>query len=168
MIIRSEKPEDIQEIRNINIAAFDTEFEANLVDALRKSDISLISLVAEINGKLVGHILFSPVTLKENKPCDFIAGLAPMAVLPEYQRKGIGAKLIEEGLKQCKEAGYEAVIVLGHPNYYPKFGFVPSVNFGIRSEYNVPDEAFMAQELKRGALANFSGTVKYHELFNSE
>jgi putative acetyltransferase len=166
MRIRSERQKDIQQIRYINVQAFDTEAEANLVEALRNSGISLISLVAEENGELIGHILFSPVTLGNENTSILIAGLAPMAVVPEYQNKGIGSRLIEEGLRRCKEAGYDAVVVLGHPDYYPRFGFVPSVNFGIKSEYDVPDEVFMAQELNEGTLADYSGTVRYHDLFN--
>ena len=138
MIIRAERPEDVQEIRDINIEAFDTEAEANLVEVLRNSGIPLISLVAEEGGGLIGHILFSPVTLEDGKSSLSIAGLAPMAVLPNWQNKGIGSKLMEEGLRHCKHFGYAAVVVLGHPGYYPRFGFVPSVNYGMKSEYDVP------------------------------
>lgn len=95
-----------------------------------------------------------------------IAGLAPMAVAAEFQNKGIGLKLVEEGLKCCNGAAYGAIVVLGHPDYYPRFGFIPSVNFGIKSEYDVPDEVFMALELNEGALADCRGTVKYHGFFN--
>ena len=98
MIIRSEMQEDINQIRHINIQAFDTETEANLVDVLRNSGISLISLVTENNGELIGHILFSPITLENNNSGIFIAGLAPIAVAPEFQNKGIGSKLVREGL----------------------------------------------------------------------
>jgi len=164
--IRPELPEDFQKVRHINIEAFDTEAEANLIEALRNSGIPLISLVAEVNGELVGYILFSPVTLAEDNSIIPIAGLAPMAVVPKCQRKGIGSMLVEEGIRCCKEAGYAAVVVLGHPDYYPQFGFAPSVKYGIKSQYDVPDEVVMVKELKEGALANCSGTVKYHEIFN--
>lgn len=163
--IRFENSEDRNGIRHINIEAFDTDAEANLIDALRKSDIPIISLVAEENGQLVGHILFSPVTLDGNKPNISIAGLGPMAVLPDWQNQGIGSRLVEEGLKQCKRSGYEVVVVLGHPNYYPRFGFSPSVNYGIKSEYDVPAEAFMVKEIHAGALDGCSGTVIYHQAF---
>ena len=89
-----------------------------------------------------------------------------MAVLPDWQNKGIGSKLVEEGLKQCKSSGYAAVVVLGHPNYYPRFGFVPSVNYGIKSEYDVPVEVFMVKEIQVGALDGFDGTVRYHQAFS--
>jgi len=165
MNIRSEKPDDRNEIRHINIEAFDTDAEADLIDALRESRIPLISLVAEENGELVGHILFSPITLDETELNISIAGLGPMAVLPIWQNKGIGSKLVEEGLKECERVGYEAVVVLGHSDYYPRFGFVPSVNLGIKSEYDVPPELFMVKEIRDGALDGVTGTVKYYEAF---
>ena len=90
-----------------------------------------------------------------------------MAVLSTYQNKGIGSKLVKAGLEQCRSQGYIAVVVLGHPNYYPKFGFVPSVKYGIKSEYEVPDEVFMILELIPGSLKNHEGVIKYHEAFNS-
>ena len=166
MIIRVEKPEDQIGIRRINTEAFNTDTEANLIDALRKSGIPLISLVAEENGELFGHILFSPATLEADNCSTTIAGLAPMAVAPAFQKRKIGSMLAEEGLRHCKKAGYDAVCVLGHPDYYPRFGFVPSVNYGIKSEFDVPAEVFMVKELSEGALADCNGIVKYHDLFN--
>ena len=166
IIIRPERPEDNQKIRHINIKAFDTEAESNLIDALRNSGIPLISLVTEVNGELVEHILFSPVTLEDDNSGIPIAGLAPMAVVPECQRKGIGSMLVEEGIRRCKEAGYAAIVVLAHPDYYPRFGFAPTVKYEIKSQYDVPNEVFMVKELNEGALANCGGTVKYHDIFN--
>jgi putative acetyltransferase len=166
MVIRPERIEDIEKIGSIHVEAFDTEAEANLVEALRDSGIPLISLVAEEDGELVGHILFSPTTLEQGTSRTSIAGLAPMAVLPAWQNKGIGAMLVEAGLAYCRNAGYAAVVVLGHPNYYPRFGFVPSISYGITSEYDVPPEVFMVKELKEGALANCNGIVKYHKAFS--
>lgn len=166
MVIRSERIEDIQKIRSIHVEAFDTEAEADLVEALRNSGIPLISLVAEKDGELFGHILFSPVALEEGSSSISIAGLAPMAVLPAWQNEAIGSMLVEKGLTYCKNAGYVAVVVLGHPNYYPRFGFVPSIRYGITSEYDVPREVFMAKELQEGALANCNGIVKYQRAFN--
>jgi len=162
MNVRFEQPGDIEKIRLINLEAFETETEANLVDALRNTAVELISLVAEENGEVIGHILFSPAILGDLK----IMGLAPMAVLPGWQSKGVGTKLINAGLQACEEAGYESVVVLGHAGYYPRFGFVPSVNFGIKSEYDVPPEVFMVKELQEGALNGVTGTVKYHQAFN--
>jgi putative acetyltransferase len=166
MIIRLEKPEYQIGIRHINTEAFDTDAEANLIDALRKSGTPLISLVAEENGELVGHILFSPVTLETGNCNISIAGLAPMAVAPAFQKGKIGSMLVKEGLSHCKKAGYAAVVVLGHPDYYPRFGFIPSVNYGIKPEFDVPAEVFMAKELRKGALTDCNGIVKYHKVFN--
>lgn len=165
MNIRFEQPEDIEKIRTVNLDAFESDTEANLVDSLRKTGVELISLVVEENGEIIGHILFSPVTLDSDIRIK-IMGLAPMAVLPDRQRKGIGTQLVNEGLKECKKAGYAAVMVLGHPDYYPRFGFEPSVNFGIKSEYDVPAEVFMVLELHKGVLKGKTGIIKYHQVFN--
>jgi putative acetyltransferase len=165
LIVRSEKPEDIQKIRTVNRQAFETAAEANLIEALRNSGAPLISMVAEEGGDIVGHILFSAVSLEDCNQSISIAGLAPMAVLPKHHRKGIGSRLVEEGMRRCQKAEYDAVVVLGHPEYYPRFGFTPSVNYDIRSEYDVPAEVFMVKELREGALADCKGTVKYHEVF---
>ncbi len=166
IIIRKEKIEVFDKIREINSQSFDTEAEANLVDNLRISGIPLISLIAETKGVIAGHILFSPVKLINDKHSMKIAGLAPMAVLPEFQNQGIGSALINEGLKHCKSEDCKAVVVLGHPEYYPKFGFLPSSHYGIRSEYDVPDEVFMIIELEKNSLTNHTGIVRYHEVFN--
>lgn len=163
MNIRFEQPGDIEKIRNVHLEAFETGTEANLVDSLRNTGVELISLVAEENAEVIGRILFSPVTMDGDTK---IMGLAPMAVLPTCQRKGVGTQLINGGLKACEKAGYRAVVVLGHSDYYPRFGFVPSVNFGIKSEYDVLPEVFMVKELQKGALKGISGTVKYHQVFN--
>ena len=128
MMIRFEQPDDKKKIRNVHLEAFETDAEAKLVDALRSSGIDLISLVAEENKAVIGHILFSPVTIAGHTG---IMGLAPMAVLPNWQRKGVGTALINEGLRACEKAGYKAVVVLGHPDYYPRFGFVLSVKYKI-------------------------------------
>lgn len=165
--IRPETAEDIETIRNINTAAFETEAEAGLVDALRDSSTPLISLVAEVDQKIVGHILFSPMTLSGKSTIVKIAGLAPMAVMPDYQKRAIGTALVKKGLKQCISIGYQAAVVLGHPEYYPQFGFMPCSRFGIKSEYDVPDEVFMVKELENGALSDCQGVVKYHPLFNT-
>jgi len=164
MVIRKEKPEDINKIYNINIQAFETKAEADLVDRLRNSGTPIISLVAEIDNQLVGHILFTP--MKSDNFDIKIAGLAPMAILPEYQSKGIGSELVEKGLEYCAGEKYVAAAVLGHPNYYPKFGFVPSTRFDLISEYDVPKEVFMVKELESHSLSKISGIIKYHEEFN--
>jgi len=165
MLIRIEKKEDINEIRQLNIKAFGQNAESNLIDSLRKAGVPLISLVAKSHGTLIGHILFSPVDLKPQGKELKIAGLAPMAVLPDHQNKGIGSKLVSVGLEHCKQMGYDAVIVLGHPDYYPRFGFTSSVKFGIKSTYEVPDNVFMIKELKEGVLSNCHGVIHYHKCF---
>jgi putative acetyltransferase len=167
MNIREEVASDIGKIWKVNTDAFETEAEANLVNALRKSGCPYLSLVAETENEVVGYILFTPVELSGSENKLKIMGLAPMAVLSKYQNKGIGSKLVRTGLQHCQSLGYDAVVVLGHPNYYPKFGFVPSVKYGIKSEYEVPDEVFMILELTPGSLKNHEGIIKYHEAFNS-
>ncbi len=165
--IRQATTEDINPIKKINTAAFETQAEARLVDTLRDSGIPLISLVAEVDERIVGHILFSPVTLSDKSADVKIAGLAPMAVMPDHQNQGIGTALVRKGLQHCKSKEYQAAVVLGHPDYYPRFGFVPGSRFGIKSEYDVPDEVFMVKELVAGILTGYSGVVKYHQLFNT-
>jgi putative acetyltransferase len=163
--IRPEAEQDQLPIHQVNAEAFETETEAKLVDALRNSGIPLVSLVAEQDDAIVGHILFSPMTDAQGNLVP-IAGLAPMAVAPGHQKQGIGSALVRAGLEQCRAAGYQAVIVLGHPDYYPRFGFVPASRFGIQCQFEAPDEAFMALELLPGALAEIAGVVNYHPLFD--
>jgi len=164
MRIRAQTEADNKLIHAINVAAFPSEAEASLVDALRTAT-DVISLVAEDAGELVGHILFSPVSLSGSPANLAIAGLAPMAVLPGRQRTGIGSELVRAGLQCCAQRGYSAVVVLGHPDYYPRFGFQPSTFFDITSEYEVPEDVFMALELSPGALQAASGCVRYHTAF---
>lgn len=166
MLIRAEEEQDRAAVRAVNVAAFPTSSEANLVDALREQAEPVVSLVADDNEAIVGHILFSPVRLSRH-PDLKVMGLAPMAVAPEHQRKGIGSALVKAGLERCKQLGFVAVVVLGHPEYYPRFGFSPSRRFGIDSEYDVAEEVFMAMELQPAALAGKTGTVKYHAAFAS-
>jgi putative acetyltransferase len=162
---RYEHSQDIAGIRKVHEAAFETRAEADLVDALRDIKADIISLVAVRDVRIVGHILFSPVTLDVEGRTVTLLGLAPMAVLTQYQRKGIGSKLVEKGLAEGRAKSYPAVVVLGHPGYYPRFGFVPSVNYGITSEYDVPPDVFMIKELQPGVLTGISGIAKYHAVF---
>ena len=165
MQIRAELAADRQGIHRLLRTAFETEAEARLVDSLRASSTPLVSLVAVENEQIIGYILFSPVTLAEIQDAPAMAGLAPMAVLPDYQRQGVGSSLVTAGLAACRAAGYRALVVLGHPAYYPRFGFKPASRFALRSEYDVPDEVFMALELVAGALQGIDGTVRFHPLF---
>ena len=161
--IRPEAAGDEAAVRGINESAFGQPDEARLVDALRARARPFVSLVAETDGAVAGHILFTPVTLEGFT--GLLLGLAPMAVNPDLQRNGVGAALIIAGLDACRSLGAAAVVVLGHTAYYPKFGFVPAARFGLRCEYDVPPEAFMALELRPGALAGAAGTVRYHPAF---
>jgi putative acetyltransferase len=162
--IRPEQPADAPAIDAVNRAAFDQPAEATLVALLREQAAPLISLVADEDGELVGHVLFSPVTLTGHGEAS-IMGLAPMAVLPAMQRRGVGSMLARAGLAACTRLGFDAVVVLGHAQYYPRFGFRPASAFGLRCEYEVPDEVFMALELVPGRLAGKSGTIRYHPAF---
>jgi putative acetyltransferase len=164
MQVRAERDTDYSAVYAVNAAAFETHAEADLVEALRDQARPFVSLVAQQDDSVVGHIMFSPVQLSGN-PNLRIMGLAPMAVAPEYQRKGIGSALVRAGLLQCERLGFGAVVVLGHPHYYPKFGFSSAARFDIRCEYDVPEEAFMVAELQPGYLADASGIVKYHAAF---
>jgi putative acetyltransferase len=163
--IRLESAEDIPAVRRVNELAFGSPDEASLVDALRAVSDPQISLVAVEDGQIVGHIFFSPVSIESEDSNASALGLAPMAVLPQYQRQGVGSQLVREGLKECQRIGCHVVVVLGHPEYYPRFGFVPASQKGLRSEYPVPDEVFMVVELKPGALGNQRGLVKYRPEF---
>lgn len=164
MHIRPEAHTDRATVRAVNEAAFGTPAEADLVEALHRKDMPLISLVAEVDGKVVGYILFSPVSLAGHTNTKFM-GLAPMAVAPDYQRRGIGSALVRQGLGHCKDLGYSAVVVVGHPEYYPRFGFVPADRYALRCEYDVPADVFMVVELEAGALNDASGLVRYDDAF---
>lgn len=131
--------------------------------ALRAQAQPFVSLVVEEGSVLTGHIMFTPVSLPGFQ--ELIMGLAPMAVTPSRQRRGIGSALVKAGLERCRGLGAVAAVVLGHPGFYPRFGFSPAARFGLTCEYEVPPGAFMAMELREGALRGASGTVKYHAAF---
>ncbi|MEP5763365.1 MAG: N-acetyltransferase [Halieaceae bacterium] len=166
IVTRPETEADYNIIRRIHIVAFPSSVEAMLVDDLRIQAKPTIGVVAELGGELVGHIMFSPVSLR-GQPDLRVVGLAPMSVVPEHQGKGVGAALVASGLELCREQGVAAVVVLGHADYYPRFGFVPASSYGISSDFEVPDEAFMALELNEGALADRAGRIRYHPAFDS-
>jgi putative acetyltransferase len=126
-----------------------------------------LSLVAVHEGQVVGHILFSPVDIEREGARETAVGLGPMAVLPEYQRQGVGSRLVREGLDWLGRAGHGGIIVLGHPGYYPRFGFERASRFGLRWEVACPDEAFMALELRPGALGARPGIVRYRPEFSA-
>src|SRR5262245_11742413 len=166
MRVRSEAEADRAAVRAVNEAAFGADLEADIVEVLRGRDRQLISLVADVGGEVVGHILFSPVSLTGH-PHLKVMGLGPMAVLPHRQRKGIGSALVSEGLASCKRLGYHAVVVIGHAEYYPRFGFVPATRYALRSEYDVPEEVFMVIELEAGALRGAWGLIRYDGAFGT-
>lgn len=164
--IRTETPEDTPAIHEVNRSAFGRVDEAELVDKLRLDNAITLSLVAVDNGQVVGHILITPVTVdSDDSQWDAVA-LGPMAVLPSYQRLGIGSQLIGAAFAELIRAGHFVVIVLGHPQYYPRFGFKPSRPLGIQWEISVPEDVFMVAELKDGALGGKKGVVRYHPAFN--
>lgn len=155
-------------IHAVNAAAFERAGEAQLVDALRAGGGLVLSLVAEEEGAIVGHIAFSPVTVTQRD--GGVApgiGLAPMAVVPERQRAGIGGRLIAEGLRRLGEAGHRFCVVLGHPEYYPRHGFVLASAHGLAWDRPVPDEAFLVRELVRGGLDGVRGVVRYRPEFEA-
>ncbi len=165
ILIRPETPEDAAAIAQVNQLAFNRENEATLVERLRQNNAITLSLVAVVNAKIVGHILFSPVTITDDDFQWQAIGLGPMAVLPEFQNQGIGSALIRAGLDELKKLGHDVVIVLGHPEYYPRFGFKPSKPLGIQWEVHVPEDVFMVAELRQGALNGRTGIVRYHSAF---
>ena len=159
---------DEEQIHVVNAHAFGQPAEANIVDALRKNCLEGVSLVALDGDKIVGHILFTPAVIEAEGKEIVGMGLAPMAVLPECQRQGIGSKLIRAGLDEMQKTKPPFVIVLGHPEYYPRFGFVRASRYGIFSQYpNVPDDAFMILVYDESALAGVSGVGKYRAEFDA-
>jgi putative acetyltransferase len=165
--IRPETEEDFAKITEVNELAFGQKNEGILIERLRRTDrfIPELSLVAELEGKIVGHILFYPVTIRSANSEFSSLSLGPMAVIPKLQRQGIGSRLVTEGLKSAARLGYRSVIVLGHPEYYPKFRFKPASRWNIKAPFDAPDEAFMALELVKNELAGKSGVVEYPDEF---
>jgi len=166
VIIRQERQEDIASIHQVNARAFSSIGEAHLVDKLRSRHQIILSLVAIEDEQIVGHILFTPVTLSGNEKEYTGVGIGPLAVLPKFQKQGIGTLLVKTGLEQCQQKGYEFVVVLGDPGYYSRFGFVSTSRYHILCEYDVPVAAFMAIALQEGALKKRPGVVKYQPEFN--
>ena len=162
--IRDETPADEQAIREVNNQAFGQPLEGRLVEMLREHGGVLLSLVAIVEVRVVGHILFSPVTLTTDIAQVSCAGLGPMGVLPEFQRAGIGSKLIISGIERMKQRGVPFIVVLGHAEYYPRFGFEKASEYGVRCEWEVPDDAFMIMPITDRPLP---GLVRYRTEFMS-
>lgn len=167
LTIREEIPADSEIIRAINRAAFGQPQEADIVDALRGSCFPFISLLAEIDGTAAGHVLFTPIRFESGKKTIAGLGLAPMAVLPAFQRRGLGSALVKAGIEQIKNMRIPFIAVLGHPDYYPRFGFEPASRYGIKCAWEVPDEAFMILILDKKELRGLTGIVKYRPEFNA-
>lgn len=168
-LIRPETAADRAAIRRVHTEAFGGEAEADLVDALRGGPafIPELSLVAENESGPVGHILFTRVGIFECASANEALALAPMAVLPEFQNRGIGSALVRHGVEEARRLGHAAVVVLGHPKYYPRFGFVPANRYGIRSPFSAPPDAFQALGLVAGALDGMQGLVSYPPEFDA-
>ncbi len=165
--VRAETGADRAAVGEVLRAAFPTDAEARLVEALRDGGALALSLVAEEGGQIVGHIAFSELEVGEAQAATTPPGLAlaPVAVLPECQRRGLGAALVGEGLRRLAAARRPFVIVLGHAEYYPRFGFAPASRYGILCPFPAPDEAFLALELNPGGLQGVTGTVCYRPEF---
>lgn len=157
-LIRAESPADAAAVRAAHKAAFPTDTEARLVDAIRANGNDRVSLVAEAQGRIVGHVLFSPVEVEGSEGI----GLAPVAVMPGFQRQGIGAALVKAGIAACRELGVRFIVVLGAPRYYRRFGFRPT---HLGNEYSA-GEAFMALDLEPHATAALHGVVRYGREFS--
>jgi putative acetyltransferase len=164
-LIRPETTADHPAVREVNRLAFGGEDEARLVDALRDGGYARISLVAEIDGHVVGHVLFSDLPIISPGGRVEALSLAPLAVAPSHQRRGIGSVLVREGLRACRDAGYEIVVVVGHPEFYPRFGFSAVLAERLESPFSGP--AFMAVELVPGALGGVTGEVRYPPPFEA-
>ena len=167
--IRPERPGDADAIFEVNLQAFGQDGEARLVNALRADgDYNRrLSLVAVSGDRIIGHILFPPITIVSETAETAALALAPLAVHQDFQCLGVGSALIEEGLQECRRLGHRIVIVVGHPAYYPKFGFVAARDFGIHAPFPCPDDVFMALPLYGGALDGISGTVRYPPAFDA-
>jgi putative acetyltransferase len=163
MRICNESPVDCAEIRLVNEEAFGRRDEADLVDRLRAEGVVLASFVAEVDGLIVGHILFSRMSIETTNKSVAAVALAPLAVIPKFQRQGIGGKLIRHGLDWLRERDEHIVLVLGHPEYYPRFGFSTCKASLIESPFN--RQAFMALEFKLNSLEGVRGKVRYAAAF---
>lgn len=164
-VVRDETPDDRDAVDALHRDAFGGDAEAELLGRLRESGDASVSLVAVAEGAIAGHLACSPVALEP--PLDSrVAALAPMAVTPALQGRGIGTRLVDAGLERCRELGFAAVVVLGHADYYPRFGFVPADEFGLRSTWEVPREAFMVTEFRPGTIDGAERTVHYAAAFD--
>jgi putative acetyltransferase len=161
--IRDEQPGDVDAVREVNRQAFDQELEGRIVDALRERGGVLLSLVATADGVIVGHIMFSPLTVGSVVG----AALGPMAVSPAHQRQGIGGQLVTRGVERLRDRGCPFIVVIGHPEFYPRFGFQPAAARGLTCEWDVPAEAFMVNILNPEVGGRLRGRAQYREEFST-
>ncbi|MEW8272405.1 MAG: N-acetyltransferase [Candidatus Thiodiazotropha taylori] len=163
--IRKEEAKDREAIHQLNSVAFDNGPEAALVDKLRNSCQDYLSFVAVEEGSVIGHILFTPASMEDCSAAGM--GLAPMAVLPSHQGEGIGSRLVRYGLEYLRDAGCPFVIVLGHPDYYPRFGFELASKYQIHSQWEgVPDDAFMIAVFDQEVIPRHGGVARYRGEFD--
>jgi putative acetyltransferase len=161
---RPERPEDVDGIRNVHSLAFAQGAEAALVDRLRAGKALIVSMVAVEGDEVLAHCAFSRVGLEDGGGPEMF-GLGPMGVRPDHQNQGIGSGLVEASLRACKEAGAVAIVCVGHPEYYPRFGFQEATGYGLTCEFPVPEQFFMAIELEDGALDDVTGRIRYSPEF---
>ncbi len=162
--IRHETASDREFVYEIEVAAFGQDNEARLVEALHDADHVLLSLVAELEGEIVGHILFSPMTVGTETDTNVAICLGPMAIAPSYQNQGIGTRLVETALAELSRLVSTPVFLVGHTEFYPRFGFRPAREFDVH--YMDDPDAFMALELAPGALTHVSGTAHFAAEFD--
>lgn len=167
MMIRREKPKDQDAVYAVNWAAFEQPMEGDIVNTLRAECGEALSLVAEIKERVVGHIFFSPAIIASEQGDVVGMGLAPMAVHPDHQRQGIGSALVEAGVAALEKMNCPFIIVLGHPEFYPRFGFEPAGRHGIDCQWEVPDEAFMVRILDPSAMDGTKGVAAYRSEFDA-
>lgn len=165
--IRPEIEPDRASIRSVHREAFEGTYEAKLVDSLRDGGFVEVSLVAEVDGEIVGHIAFSRVAIVMRSGSVQALSLAPMAVIPRHQRQGVGSKLVAAGLEACRQAGHRVVLVLGHPEFYRRFGFTPELARRLDSRFG-GGEAWMAMELVPGSLGGVEGRVQWSPPFTED
>lgn len=169
MIIRTETEQDFAQVYELNYLAFgQRKDEAELVERIRRSPefIPELSIVAEINSEIVGHMLLSKAVIESEDKCVDVIVLAPIAVKPNCQKQGIGGRLIEEGMRRTRDLGYGLVLLIGHPSYYPRHGFLPARPFGLElKQFEVPDDVFMVYEVEAGQLKDIQGELKYPQAF---
>jgi putative acetyltransferase len=166
--VRAETADDFRAIDVVNLSAFQGEAEAQLIGELRKSEAFIpdLSLVAELNGRIVGHVVLTKVQFTSARGETEILALGPMSVVPSQSHRGIGSELIEAAVARARPLCYTAIVVAGHPDYYLRFGFRPAKDWGVSCNLAIPEDALTAMELVDGALQD-GGTVRYPDLFKA-